>query len=424
MTGNLTQKIPVILLAYHFPPLGGVAVMRALRFCRYLRDYGFEPSVVCVEPHPNVGEPRDSELSQEIPPGVRVVRVGCLEPENYRNSWDYPWEKIRRNLFKTFDFLLMPDDRALWVRPASHAVMNLAKEIGAKLIWATAQPFSTLVAGMMASHKLRIPLVSDFRDDWTTSSALFRRNEPARLAKERQLEQKVLGASAAVVTVTPGIVEALKTRSPYPDRVHFLPNGFDPAHYPKGPDRKSTEDTGTLILCHTGGIYQHRSPEPVFRLMERLSHSRPNLKVVARFMGRVDRDSQHHFDSTWPGIVENLGFCNHTQVRQALMNSDLNLLILERVERAEWLYTGKVFDYLGAGRPILMFGPVHSPLADMIRQSGLGECVDWDDLAGAERFVLDLLENPRQPNQQIIDQFDARQQTGRLALIFRNALST
>ncbi|CAN0427402.1 unnamed protein product, partial [Phaeothamnion confervicola] len=219
----------VIMLAYHFPPLGGVAVMRVLRFTRYLREFGYEPVVVSVDPSAQLPEPRDPGLLQELASDLEVHRVPCLEPDNYANSWDFPRQKIRRNLFKTFDFLLVPDDRALWIGPAARKAVELAKKHRASLIWSTAQPFSTLLAGVRASTSTGLPLVADFRDDWTTSNSDFRRSEAARQRKEKAQEASVLARASAIFSVTPGIVEALQKRAPEPARVHFLPNGFDPA---------------------------------------------------------------------------------------------------------------------------------------------------------------------------------------------------
>ncbi len=436
-----SNLVPIILLAYHFPPLGGVAVMRALRFSRYLREFGFEPLVVCVDPHPRSPEPRDPSLLQEVLPGVLVHRVPCFEPDNYRNSWDYPVEKIIRNLFKTFDYFLVPDDRALWIKAAAKAVCQVAQRHKAQLIWATAQPFSTLLAGLAASKQLNIPLVSDFRDDWTTSSALFRRNEPGRLKRERAQERAVLAHSSAIITVTPGIVEALQqrtppldsrsslrpdwsisSRGPNPSKVHQILNGFDPAHYPEVPST-TTQPNGVLRFTHTGGIYQHRSPLPIFQLLKALE-SEGQKRLICDFYGRVDPDSAQLFQSPeCPSCVHNHGFCSHSEIRQALVQSDINLLILERVERVEWLYTGKVFDYFGAKRPILMLGPVQSPLSDMVRESGLGQCYHWDDLEGQLDFVQRVSQGEFQsPNLEFLNQFDARHQTETLSNIFLQVL--
>ena len=404
------------MLAYHYPPLGGVAVMRVLRFTRYLAEFGYRPVVVCVQPSARLGEPRDPALIGEIRPGVEVHRIPCLEPENFSNSWDQPGEKILRNLFKTFDFLLVPDDRALWIGPASSKLRSLAKATGASLLWATAQPFSSLVAATRASHATGLPLVVDFRDDWTSSNADFRRFEPGRQARQVAQEQAVLARASAVVTVTPGIVEALKQRSPHPDRVHFLPNGYDPEHF-----QEPSTERGHVLL-HAGGIYQRRSPVVFLQALDRLRQRRPELLdgLVTRFAGRIDPDSQALL--VGPSI-ECPGFLPHAQVRREMQQARVNLMILEQVSSANWLYSGKIFEYFGARRPILMLGPEQSPLADIVRESGLGRVADGANPESVALALEALLEAGELPgNDAFLQQFDARTQTGRLAALFDQVL--
>ena len=412
----------VIMLAYHFPPLGGVAVMRVLRFVRYLRDFGYEPVVVSVEPSARLPEPRDPGLLQDLPADLEIHRLPCLEPDNYANSWEFPGQKIRRNLFKTFDFMLVPDDRALWIGPAACMAAELARKHCASLIWATAQPFSTLLAGVRASRSSKLPLVADFRDDWTTSNSDFRRSEAIRQRQETAQEATVLERASAIFSVTPGIVEALQKRAPHPDKVYLLTNGFDPAHFPAGLQSDPHSD---FRLIHAGGIYRHRQPQPLFQVLGSLPEE-IKKELRCEFMGRVDRDSEALFrPENSPPQVQNLGFQPHCVVRQKMAQADLNLLLLENVPSVNWLYTGKIFEYLGARRPILMLGPTNSPLADLVRESGLGRCCEWSDLDGIRREIIDAFQNrahPRAPSEEVIARYDAREQTAQLAKIFDQVL--
>ena len=209
--------------------------MRVLRFSRYLKECGWEPIVLCVDGGAK-HEPRDQGLVHEIPSDILVERVKCLEPDNYTDSWDVPREKVVRNLFKTFDKVLFPDDRALWVKPVTKRALSLIKKHKIDVVWATAQPWSTLVAGRNIKKASGLPLVLDFRDDWTTSNSDFRKVK--RLAKEQALEQTVLAQADAVVSVTPNIVEELQKRAPdnlTPQQFHYIPNGFDPDHFAHPP---------------------------------------------------------------------------------------------------------------------------------------------------------------------------------------------
>jgi glycosyltransferase involved in cell wall biosynthesis len=415
----------VLLLAYHYPPLGGVAVMRVLRFSRYLSEHGWKPIVVCVQGGPR-HEPRDPQLVEEIPSDVLVERVPCFEPDNFSNSWDQPAQKIVRNLFKTFDFTLFPDDRAFWVRPVVRRVKALVGRHRPALIWATAQPWSTLLAGARCKQATGLPLVLDFRDDWTTSNADFRRTK--RLAAEQKLEQQILSQADAVIAVTPQIVDALRDRRPAdlsPDRFHYIPNGFDPAHF-----AQRLPATQPFTILHAGGLYDRRPVKPLLEVLQAWFEQHPERRsqVRVKLAGPTTPGMEQDITSSGLGdVIELMGFLSHQQVRRLMMESSLNLLMIEQVPSAAWLFTGKVFEYLGARRPILMLGPDPSPLADMLRDSGLGSVHSYQDPAATARQLEHQYQNRGNLEQLAqsakVDAYDARRQCAELAKVFQEVVS-
>ncbi|MBI3925958.1 MAG: glycosyltransferase [Armatimonadetes bacterium] len=414
----------VVMLSYHYPPLGGVAVMRALRFTRYLPEHGWKPVVVAVQGGGR--EPRDPQLLEEVPPEAEVHRVACLEPDNYSDSWEHPRQKIVRNLFKTFDFVLFPDDRALWIGPAARKAVELVRKYRADALWATAQPFSTLVAGLRVHRRTGVPLVVDFRDDWTTSNADFRRHSPGRQKREIALEAEILSAASAVVTVTPGIVDALRARKPpgtSDDKFHLLPNGFDPAHFP--PRNGARQGTDFRIL-HAGGMYPRRDPRVFLEGLRRFLDAHPEARAHTRvrFAGRVDDRSRPLLEAgDLRGVVECPGFLPHRRVREELQASDVLLLLLEQVKTVHWLYSGKIFEYIAARRPILAPNPPDSPISEIIRETGIGEVVAPDSPGEVAAALSRLYERRNQPIEAapaVVARYDARSQTGELARILES----
>jgi glycosyltransferase involved in cell wall biosynthesis len=409
---------PVVMLAYHFPPLGGIGVMRTLRLTRYLPEHGWRPVVVAVQGGGG-NEPRDPALLEEVPGEVEVHRVGCLEPDNFADTWQVPGQKVVRNLFKTFDFLLFPDDRALWIGPAARLAEHLVRRHRAPVLWATGPPFSALAAALRVHRRTGVPWVADFRDDWTTD---FRRHHhPGRQRRAVALEAEVLASAAAVVTVTPGVLDLLRGRRPPgtpPERFHLLPNGFDPAHFPPEPPSRRPE---RFTVLHAGGIYPQRDPSVFLEGLRRFLVGDPERrqKVRVRFLGRVDAAGRALLGAPdLQGVVEAPGFAPHGQVREEMRASDLLLLILEQVAVADTLYTGKIFEYMGARRPILALAPLQSPLADLVRQTGVGQVVAPDDAGGVARALEEAWQSrgrPCRPDAALLARYDARQQAGWLA---------
>ena len=62
----------VLIITYYWPPAGGPGVQRVLKFCKYLREFNWNPYVLTVE---NGEFPAyDDGLTAEIPDGINVFR--------------------------------------------------------------------------------------------------------------------------------------------------------------------------------------------------------------------------------------------------------------------------------------------------------------------------------------------------------------
>ncbi|MBX9793768.1 MAG: hypothetical protein K2Y02_05670, partial [Burkholderiaceae bacterium] len=62
----------VLLISYYYPPMGGAGVQRALKFSKYLGEFGITPVVLAAH---DPGYTRDESLLAEVPAGVPVHRI-------------------------------------------------------------------------------------------------------------------------------------------------------------------------------------------------------------------------------------------------------------------------------------------------------------------------------------------------------------
>lgn len=408
----------VICLSYHYPPFGGVAVQRILRFTRYLSEQGFECHVICAQPPRAASVPLDPELLEEVPSQVCVHRLRTFEPECFINDWTHPWDKVRRNFLKIFASMLVPDDQAMWIDQAAAAAVKLAGQIQADVLLATGPPFSTLLAGQRASEISKLPLVVDFRDDWTLLRGNLNLLSAARQRREEELEQRVLATARGVLTVTPPLAEEMKARSPHPERVHLLPNGFDPEHF----SGLAGHPQGDGVVFSAGSLYARREPAGFFRAWDRFIQQGGALRF--ELAGPVAEDCRHYFpaeraDCRW------LGFLPHREVRRRLVGASLNLAWLDPYLSVQ-SYTGKLLEYLGAGRPVLMLGAPQSAAAELLQKSGLGYTVPVDDedaiVAALEKIARGDWQS--HPDDSVIAPYNARQQVAELAAVLNEAISS
>jgi hypothetical protein len=124
------------------------------------------------------------------------------------------------------------------------------------------------------------------------------------------------------------------------------------------------------------------------------------------------------------------GEVSHQQSLEILRGSDLLLLVGFAGPGAEFQVPGKLFEYLGVGRPVLALAPQDSAIADIMARSGArGEVCDPDNpvqiLAAIRHIASSEREggNGSQPTGGLdsLTQFTRREQVGRIAELLRSA---
>ncbi len=175
----------VLFVAYYFPPRGGAGVQRSVKFVKYLRRFGWEPTVLTTV-YPKRSGAYDESLLAEVPEGTKVVRVPS------REGLFVALGKV--GLGRLTGLFLRPDAVVTWVKHAVAAARELHGETPFDLVYTSVQPWSAALVGMKLKTKLSMPWVCDFRDPWTTSLHL---EWPSRAhwLRDRALEGRVLAAA-------------------------------------------------------------------------------------------------------------------------------------------------------------------------------------------------------------------------------------
>jgi glycosyltransferase involved in cell wall biosynthesis len=275
--------------------------------------------------------------------------------------------------------VVVPDGYLLsWTPYALAAVRRL---LGARSYDAlvTTSPYESVHAVGLAVRR-RCAWLADFRDGW--------RFEPHRppfptAAQERldaALERTVVRRADAVVAATEPI--AVDFRERLGVEAAYVPNGWDPRLDVTLPDlgRPGSEE-GWVTIAHTGGLSgaRGRDPRPFLRALAAFnarSDGSPRLRLVLagrkstadeRLLAEADLgDAVHHL-----GLLDRAGAV-------ALQRSADALLLLTGDDRSE--ATGKLFEYLQAGRPILALAEGNEA-ARIVTETRTGLTVAPDDEA-------------------------------------------
>lgn len=388
----------LLFITYYFPPSGGPGVQRALKFARYLPEFGWEPTVLTVRPEDAAYPDLDPSLACDIPPGLQVERTAAWDPYSlyarlqgkqksetvgvgFVGEGDANWKHrlgrwMRANLF-------LPDARVGWVPYLLRRAHQLQKTHGFDAVLTTGPPHSQHLAGWRLSAAYGLPWLADFRDPWTGID-FYDKLPLTDLARriDGALERNVLRRAAAVTVVSPSMRD--KLREVHRRDYHVLFNGFDPADFTTAPP--PLEDNFTI--SYVGNLNDARNPDALWKALRALDTPATMPRFRVRLVGNVDplaveQARQHGVD----GSLETRPYVPHGEAVQIMQRSHLLLLVINRVAGAEGIMTGKLYEYLAAGRPVLGIGPVHGDAAAVLRETGGGELFDYDDPDGVASFI-------------------------------------
>ena len=394
-----------LLISYLFPPTGGVGVQRAVSYAKYLPRTGCEVSVLAAK---NASTAlRDPGLLATIPKQVRIYRT--LTPElpydlrqklwgRFESSESKPATNAAASTapapaspsLKSFvrtriQRLLCPDPQVFWRWTAISQGAEIIRKEGIRTILVTAPPFSAFRIGIELKEQFPgVRLISEFRDEWLGYYIKIDPNADAyRRRVAAQLERETISHSDYIVTVTPSWVEAIHSRYPDQPAEKFLcvPNGYDPESFAEFTPRPHGLDR--LVITYVGTVYANPvySPRGFLEAINRLPGDMAQ-HIEVRFIGRVVDEEVPAMEAC-RGHVRRFGFLPQAEAFQHLQETDCVLMI----NTAADAHSGKIFEYLASGRPILAISARNGEIARLIRETRSGWCADSGDPAEIQRMI-------------------------------------
>lgn len=389
----------LLLVTYFYPPMGGAGVQRALKFSKYLGDFGVQTSVLAAHSPDYV---HDESLLAEVPAGMPVRRVehrpwlqrlmgmrkqadagAAVAPTAPMVGGRPTSRRLRDAALRLYAASHFPDDRAGWARRALRDGRALIREQGIQIVLSTAPPMSAHGLGAKLARQAGLPWVADYRDLWTDNPGYA---APAwRAAIDRRTEDRWLRQAAGVVAVTPSWRERFARRLVSACPVAFIPNGFDEADFAAAPP--PPRDDGVFRLLHTGTFYGPRDPgtllDGIALYLNRASpKARPlRLRLVGNMGGRFALRLRQ-FEQQHPGVIEQRPYMPHHEAIAEMRAADALLLIVgagqdgRAADVVAGTLPGKIFEYLRAARPMLLLGDEQGDAAAILRRHGRGWVAD------------------------------------------------
>lgn len=420
-----------IMIAFTFPPVGGSGVQRPSKLAKFSLQRSWEPLVVSADGPPPWNLPVDQTLLTGIE-NVRIKRTSRLELRYIARLL----HKLELHDLAVKSEWIIPLDGFLgWVPYAIRAAEQWIKQEKPTLVWTTGMPFSTHLVGLYLKQRYGIPWVADYRDPVTTNDLFPQYDNNTALSRfkfkmDREFEKSFYKhADHSTVVVKKHRDDIINTFNISDKKVSIIYNGYDEDDF-KGFDFPISPHKDLFRISYIGSFYRRDYNPELFLKMLRQFIAQCSKPEAVRFCcvgGSVTwMEANKGLWSDLEKHIELVPYVPHSEVPVRMSQSTVLLNIFAR----PWAVTGKLFESLRSGLPLLGLAPVrHTLMERIITDSDTGHVVEHDNVEAGVSVLMDYfrqwLENQwtLQPDFTVINRYSRRNQSDIFINLFEDITS-
>lgn len=379
------RKIRILLIAGFFPPYAPLGAVRAPSLARYLIRNGHDVHVIAAHDRDIVGVsqpdlPADrvhhlpyAKPGTKITQVVRRLREAVTWPGHTPASGGgvptlaaaVPHPSSLRQFYR--QLILFPDRFKNWTSPAVQCGLELSRSWMPDVIYSSCPPHAGHMVARQLSAALGIPWIAELRDLWANNP--YNDTHPLIKPALDRVANATLRRAHACVAVTAMAGQEVKNATGRPVVLSY--NGFDPEEF-DGLGEVPPLDRNRLTIIHAGVIYAgRRDPTALLQALALMGEERH--QVTLQFY----HDSHQSIDT----MARQLGVRDCVEVHNPVPRHEIlrrereaDVLLLCRWDNPaeDGIIPGKLFEYIGARRPILSVGSTTGEAADIIRKGAFG----------------------------------------------------
>lgn len=354
-----------------FPPRGGSSVQRVAKFCKYAKRLGAEPVVITARFDRGL---LDDTLLQDLPKDLEVHRTApSMLGSNSLIS------RVKRRFARKF----LPDEHGAWGRAAYRKARRLAETGPFDAVFISYGSPSALRAGIAIGEALDVPIVTDIRDFKQKDAINGKKIQGFSMVRRfliNRLERSLFPNVSVFSVVSKSYAQSLSSfygvRS---DRIEVIYNGYDADDF-NSHDGRQEVDPGALLLRYVGFVTHMPSFRNLIAALSmlnetRLANQRPPVRL--EIYGENNASDLQEIIGAYPNAeyCAIYGYVPHSEA-VGKMSSATALILLQHGEAG--VLTGKLFEYIGAARPILLLHNNNHELRGLIDEHELGPIAEHD----------------------------------------------
>jgi glycosyltransferase involved in cell wall biosynthesis len=364
------KKLHILLIHQAFVSLDEAGGTRHFEFARYLAERGHRVTVITSGVSYLTGADRVEKETN--PNGLTILRAPTIG-----------------GLHHSFFLRLI---NFLSFTGSSFFVGLGVKNVD--LVWGTSPPIFQAVTAWALARVKRVPFLFEVRDLWPAFAVAVGvlRSRPFIVASE-WLERFLYRHADRIMLNSPGFLAHVQAHGGHD--IEVVPNGADASMFDPAGDgaefRKQHGLVDKFVVLYAGA---HGLSNDLGVILQAANQLRDDKKIVIVLLGDgKDKPTLQHKAAQMK--LDNVVFVPplpKMQMAQALAAADACLAILKPLKLYATVYPNKVFDYLAAGRPVLL--AIDGSIRNVVEQAGAGVFVPPGDAGALAAAMRQLAADP------------------------------
>jgi glycosyltransferase involved in cell wall biosynthesis len=366
----------ILLIHQAFAALDEAGGTRHYEMARFLVSRGHRVTIITSPVSYLTGKTRGEKqawIREEAPEeGIRILRT-------------YTYAALHRSfvhrVFSFLSFMLSSFIAGVRVRKVD-------------LVWGTSPPIFQGVTAWLLARLKRVPFLFEVRDLWPAFAiavGVLRNRALIRLSL--WLERFLYRRADRVVVNSPGYVEHVCEHGAR--RVDLVPNGADPEMFTPASRgegfRRQHQLDGKFVVLYAGA---HGLSNDLGVVLEAAAAARERSDMVFVLVGD-GKEKPALLEQARALRLENVRFVPSVpknEIAEVLAAADACIAILKPLEMYKTTYPNKVFDYMAAGRPVLL--AIDGVIRAVVERTGCGIAVPPGDARALAEAAMSLADQP------------------------------
>jgi len=398
----------VLILTYYWPPSGGAGVQRWLKFVKYMAQYGWEPIVYTAE---NGEMPvMDESLQKDVPTGTAILKTPIWEPytiykrfigrkKDDKINASFLNENKKTGLAEKISVWIrgnffIPDARKFWIKPSINYLNDYILKNNIDYVISSGPPHSMHLIALGLKKKFpNLKWIADFRDPWTNID-FYEKLMLSQWAdnKHHKQELSVLKNADIILSIGQAMSDEfenmyLKAGGKEENKFKVITNGFDEEDISTSEIIKDQK----FSIAHIGTLVKDRNPDILWKVLSELVKENVAFKkqLEIKLVGKVDIYVKEQIALyKLSAFVKKIDYLPHDEVIKEQQKSRVLLLLVNNTKNAKGILTGKFFEYMSSGAPILAIGPTDGDLAAIIKETNSGLISAFEDSESLKKNIL------------------------------------